>query len=362
MFPQRRIVDLFLVSDRGVSCRCTAAAARDLPSLDLSGVRRLIVIQPHWLTVRALMVLKTAPERVLLLGDTASAALATSELNALSTMDGFKPFARRATALAQAIGDGGAAESFDIAESHFRFRTSGAEDEIDFTQAADSYRGPIVRFRLASGTRVSYRPSGDVLVFSPDEARPFRRTAARAVQPGQQILVLGRDARDKLAEAFAHSRKTLSQLRQYHECVARVRTELPGSTLTDKARAVLGEMQRLDSAVGGHELPNVKRWLSVEPMEGPQQPRAARDRRRFGLFTTALGVDSILAESFWNYAVVPSRAYSALDGYVFNRRIVQFILDPEGVAGGTRAREYEGLWHSLAESVDEVLERELFDG
>jgi hypothetical protein len=224
------------------------------------------------------------------------------------------------------------------------------------------YVGETLKFRLAGGSQVAYRPGGDVLLFTPDETRSFRKITASRVTIGDNILVLGTDVRDRLAEALARSRKAVVQLRSYHEQVARYRDGLPGDKLTSKARHVLSVMRDKDPSLPDGELYNVRRWLAVSPSDQPQQAQAARDRRRFALFTDAIAIPQAVANAFWDVAILPSRKYSAYEGHLFNKRIVHFVLDPEGIACGARCREYDGLWQAIVDSVDEVLDRTVTHG
>src|SRR5687768_17939536 len=117
----------------------------------------------------------------------------------------------------------------------------------------------------------------------------------------------------------------------------------------EKSRHVLAEMRTLDPTIGQHELPNGGRWLTADKApgdaDGGRQPRAARDWPRFRLFMQAIGVDAHLAELYWRGAIVPSRSYRVQEGYLFNQRVVQFVLDPEGAAGSAAAwKTMAGLW------------------
>jgi len=70
----------------------------------------------------------------------------------------------------------------------------------------------------------------------------------------------------------------------------------------------------------------------------------------------AVGVDSSLADMFWRAAIVPARSYRVHEGYLFNQRVVQFILDPEGAAAGAAAwKSMPGLWQLVLDAVDEVI-------
>jgi hypothetical protein len=121
-------------------------------------------------------------------------------------------------------------------------------------------------------------------------------------------------------------------------------------------------MRLIDASIGEHEIPNLIRWLSVEPSDTPQPPHAARDRRRFRLFVQAAGLDAPTADAFWDLAILPVRAYSTVEGHAFNRRIVQFVVDPEGVAAGTGWYGYRDLWQAVVDSVECVTEKEVTHG
>ena len=360
VLPDARTKDVFVVSDFGVSCLCAVIAVSGLiEAANRKSWRRSIVLRPEPRSVRTLLTMVGTPSQVLLLGDAAGISFLTAELDQLVSIREFAPFAGRAMALRDALHRGGAEGALDLSEAEFHYRLHPAEDLVDLTQAGDGYTGAIVHFHLEGGGRAAYRAGGDVLVFTPDEARPFMRVAARDVSIGDSILVLRRDIRDKLSEALSRSRKTAAQLKLYHEKVVQFRGCLLGNTVKAKARDVLTAMRAIDPSIGEHEVPNIVRWLSVEPSDSPQQPRAARDHRRFLVFMQAAGIDKKVADAFWDLAIIPVRAYSAQEGHIFNRRIVQFVVDPEGVAAGAGWREYEGLWQAVVDSVDHVIAKEL---
>lgn len=363
VLPDPRTVDMFLVSDCGVNCACTVIDVSQLAEqTNTTEWRRIIILRPEPKALRVLLTMPATPSRVLLLGDTAGISLIAAELRVIVSLPDFAPFAARAAAMSTALLEGGASELMSLADVELQYRTPSIEGTIDFTQAADGYTGEVIRFRLEGGGRATYRPGGDVLVFTGDEVRPFRRVPARSVANGDEILVLHKELRDRLSEALSRSRKTIAQLKIYHRTVAQFRQRLPVGSMTAKARRALMEMRAIDPSIGEHEVPNIIRWLSVEPSDSPQQPRAARDYRRFSAFMKAAGVEKSLADVFWNCAIVPARAYSTEEGHLFNRRIIQFVIDPEGVAAGAGWREYDGLWQVVAESVDRVISKEILYG
>lgn len=69
----------------------------------------------------------------------------------------------------------------------------------------------------------------------------------------------------------------------------------------------------------------------------------------------ALGVEEVIATTYWNFAIVPTRSYRVQEGHQFNRRVVQFVLDPESAGMTAANNELKKLWLSLLDGVDEVL-------
>jgi hypothetical protein len=363
VLPDARTTDVFLVSDGGVGCACRVIEASDLTErVTTDQWRRIVIVRPEPKTVRILLTMHASSSRVLLLGDAAGASLIAVEVKPLLSLPEFVPFAARAAALSAALDKGGATEKMHHHEVEFYCHIPTSENLIDLTQAADGYTGNVIRFQLEGGRRVAYRPESDVLVFTPDEVRRFHRVDAHAIQVGDSILVLRKDIRDKLSEALLRSRKTAGQLKLYHQEIVRFRERLPGNMLMVKARHCLARMQAIDPLIGEHEVPNIARWLSVKPSDSPQQPRAARDQRRFSVFMKAAEINETLTEAYWNFAVLPVRAYSAQEGHLFNRLIVQFIMDPEGVAVRAGWREYKDLWQAIVDSVERVTYKEICNG
>lgn len=354
-FPDATTADVFLGSDQGIACRSVVIDVSQLAGhLRASAWRRIVVFQADNRAVRVLLTTQCRPDVVLLLGDAASTPLLCSDLDPIISLPEFARFAERARALRSALARGGSDEFLTTREFEYHYHQTRRPESIDFTQANDGYRGDVIEVHLSSGAQVNYRPVSDVLLFSDEETRPFERREARRVRPGDSVLVLHEQLRNKLAAALSRSRTALSELRRYHERVATFRDSLPGQDMTAKARHVLAQMQALDASLGAHELRNIQRWLSVVPSEAPQPPRAARDRHRFTVFTDVIGISRGFAETFWTLAVLPSRAYSAQEGHLFNKRIVNFVLDPESVASAAGLREFSGIWQAIVDSVETV--------
>jgi hypothetical protein len=139
-------------------------------------------------------------------------------------------------------------------KAEFRVVATMPEGEIDFTRSGDAYRGEILHLTISRSHRLAYRPTSDVLEFSPGEARPVERTQAREVRRGDRILVLDASVREPIRQAIAGSRESLKQLGLYHSRIAAIRAAAAGSSDQEKARQVLTAMRTLDPAIGAHEL------------------------------------------------------------------------------------------------------------
>jgi hypothetical protein len=364
--PDRRVVEAYLASDRAMAVSARVVDHRNVASaLGDASFRRLIAIGPTPELVRTLLTDRACPEDVTILGDAAGTTLILAQLWPLTRVAAFAGLAPRAQALLKAFERGGSDEALDLAEAQFRIVAAPSENNIDFTQAGEAWEGDVIELRTRRVPRLGYRPNSDVLVYSPGETRPFERKAARDVVKGDFILVLDAKLREPLRVALAGSKKALGQLVIYHQRMDQVLAQTPGASHAEKARHVLAAMRALDPSFGVHEAPNVIRWLtagqSAQSSDGARQPRAARDKTRFDLFMRAVGVDAPLAEIYWHAAITPSRAYRALEGYLFNQRVVQFVLDPEGAVGAGWA-DLGALWQNVTDAVDEVVEATTIKG
>jgi hypothetical protein len=359
--PDKRTVEIFLSSDRAMQINCAVCDHKELSSaLPNNNPRRLLVLGFTPEAMRALLITQVALDRVTIIGDAAGTGLILSELAPLRKLKAFSNINKRVQDLETALTRGGANEKLDIAESQFRMAEI-REGEIDLTQSGDHYSGPKLRFKTSSGRTIAYRPNSDVLLFTAGEIRPFARATAQQVSVGERILVLRESVREPLTRALAGSKQALEQLLIYHEHISNIFQRLPGATSTEKARGVVNAMQQIDPKVSGEELQNVLRWITAHqgPLgeNGQRQPRAARDWARFKVFMSALGVSTELQWTYWRIAIVPTRSYRAREGYQFNQRVVQFVLDPEGYAIGSSAWDSRhGLWQLVLDAVEEITE------
>ncbi|WMT87491.1 hypothetical protein NO932_02500 [Pelagibacterium sp. 26DY04] len=365
--PDRNISEVLMGSDRALHWKCAIGDHFDLgAAMDRTYFDRVIVIGPSPMALRTLLISESTPTDVVLLGDAAGAGLLAGELWPLMRLPGFSAVAERATGLLAALKRGGLDEKIDHREAEFKIAPAAGSRDIDLSREGGDYTGERVILHT-SGHRIVYRPTSDVLVFSSSEARLFEKLPAHEIEPGDHVLVLDEETRNRIRAALATSHTSLAQLALYHNQIAVLREQTPGATGMDKARQIVQNMREIDPSVPDSEVHNVHRWLTADlaapSNDGARQPRAARDATRFNLFMQANGISSLVAKTYWDLAIVPTRSYRVQEGFQFNQRVVQFILDPESAQGGSPTDAgLRKLWLSLHESVDEVERVEIAKG
>jgi hypothetical protein len=358
--PSGRIRDIFLSSERALKWDCEVVASDDLAArLAVASPGRLVVVGPSPEIVRVLLSSSAVPPLVALIGDTAGVGLLSSEIRPITRLEAFRPLAARAEALQAALARCGGEEKLDVAEAEFRIRAAVPEGEVDFTRAGEDYKGDVVHIVTARNSRFAYRPGSDVLIQSAGEMRPFIRRDARLLQQGDLMVALGNGVRERLRQALSGSRSIQENLSTYHSYLAQIRPGLLGRTVAEKARDVLLKMQSIEPSIPESEVYNVRRWITADAADcdadGNRLPGAARDWRRFSIFAQAVGMPDALAKTYWEAVVMPTRAYRVQEGHGFNQRVVQFVLDPEGIAigAGVFAR-LPDLWQLVLAAVDEI--------
>jgi hypothetical protein len=360
----RRISDLFILSDRVKRWRISVVAADSLAAeLDAKRPRQLIVVGPVPETLQALLTSADVPSSVMLLGDSSGMGLLAAELSAIERLPEFAPLVARTSALRAALTRGGGDESLDLSEASFHASELPVTPHTDFTRSGEGYAGDTVQIQTRHSV-FTYRPTSTVLVHSAGELRPFVASDAKRIRVGDAILALGPDIHETLRRAISGSRKSRDELAVYHKQVAARRNSTPGLTLSEKAHYVIEQMKQLDPSVQSSEWVNVRRWLSAdlaaESADGSRQPGAARKWERFRTFWAVGGVSELVADMYWRMAIMPTRSYRIQEGYAFNQRVTHFVLDPEGTAlGAGQWAAMPHLWQLVEASVDEVIDVKL---
>ncbi|KAF0225751.1 MAG: hypothetical protein FD176_198 [Rhodospirillaceae bacterium] len=366
VFPTKSDCDIYQSADAWLTCRVPVIEARALRFVLDSGQRKqLILVQPNIDTVRTILLHPNTPQSVIVIGDASGARLLAGELRPLIDLEGFAAVRDRAKPLLEAIGKserdlGGEDPDLEIVVPK-DYRT------LDFTQEDESgtnYSGAIVRIQTSGGYTINYRGNAWVLRSTPDEVRAFQKVQASKLAKDDAILVMSRPLMMLLREHFARMPKTLENLRQYHKAVASRVPDIPGKSISDKAREILRRIQLVEPKFEDDELSNIKRWLSVQEntVDDPAaMPFAPKTLRRYKLFVDALGIHKSLAEVYWNVGIRPTRAYRIREGLHFHERAVDFVIDPESTLTKDRDGELAALWQIIIQNVDVIEKTEIIN-
>ncbi len=359
VFPSKSDCEIYQSEDAWLTCKVPVIEARSLRFVLQSGQRKqLILVQPDIETIRTILLHPNTPQSVIVIGDASGARLLAGELRPLIDLEGFAAVRDRAKLLLEAIGKsekdlGGEDPDLEIVVPK-DYRT------LDFTQEDESgnnYSGAIVRIRTLGGYTINYRANAWVLRTTPNEVRAFQKVHAGKLAKDDAILVMSRPLMMLLREHFARMPKTLENLRQYHRAVASRVPDIPGRTISDKAREILRRIQLVEPKFEDDELSNIKRWLSVQEntVDDPAaMPFAPKTLRRYKLFVDALGLHKSLAEVYWNVGIRPTRAYRIREGLHFHERAVDFVIDPESTLTKDRDGELAALWQIIIQNVDVI--------
>lgn len=359
VFPSKSDCDIYQSEDAWLTCRVPVIEARALRFVLESGHRKhLILVQPDIETFRTLLLHPNTPPSVIVIGDASGARLLAGELRPLIDLDGFATVRDRVKPLLDAISKsekdlGGEDPDLEVVVPK-DYRT------LDFTQEDESgsnYSGTIVRIRTWGGYTINYRANAWVLRTTPNEVRAFEKVHANKLAKNDAILVMSRPLMMLLREHFARMPKTLENLRQYHTAVASRVPDIPGKSISDKAREILRRIQLIEPKFEDHEHSNIKRWLNVQEntVDNPAaMPFAPKTLRRYKLFMDALGIHKSLAEVYWNVGIRATRAYRIREGLHFHERAVDFVIDPESTLTKDRDGELAALWQIIIQNVDMI--------
>lgn len=358
--PHRRIAEVFLASDRALRWACSVRDRDGLEStLSSNSPRGLIVVGPTPEVIRTILLSPNLPPQVEILGDVAGISLVLSELRPAENLEAFASLRPRAIALRTEISRHGGDESLDLKEAEFSVSTARTEGVVDLTRSGGNYTGEKIRIETSDGVYL-YRPNSEVLVHSVSETRAFEKVEAARVEVGMEILAMNQEIRDSIRQALAGSRKVLDQINVYHSAIRGIRERTPGASPRTKAYAIVIKMMEIDPATPLDEVNNVQRWLQADlaPQgpDGGRQPGAARDFPRFKTFCQAVQIDHGLIEVYWRAAILPTRSFRVQEAFDFNRRVVNFVLDPESAVLAARATSaLPALSKQVEQAIEEVV-------
>lgn len=260
----------------------------------------------------------------------AEATLVT--LNAMKTIEAFKPYRGRLGLLIQEL-DRRLKEvpnplNIDrLFESSFNFKFLEGSDSSPTGQ--QNY----FKFDLESGQHAY--SSGWIYQYSPDEDPCFHRKSASSIEAGDLIFVMSDELRGKIESLLGFNSSAINSrvnparalLKLYHDDVQQ-RCDLffTAKTRAGLAREIQSKMVELDQAAADCKPERVQYWLALD--DGDTRPHAAKDSRFFKMFCRALQIDNSAAEQHWMF-VRNARALSQHLGRELAARYSEVIFAPE---------------------------------
>lgn len=198
---------------------------------------------------------------------------------------------------------------------------------------------------LDNGIHVRRNPQSTMYLYDPalshTPSRGFRQVDVSGLMEGDRLFLMSVELREMteaaLKEAGApisNDRGFESELRQYHDRIGELVRNVPGSTLSEKARGVLARMER--SIVQDAQIPaeaRIKSWMDVERFRDrpfdQSRPGAPRDEAHFKAFAEAIELDTFEAVYFWRAVIQPLRGVRRADGRRVSDAYADLLLDPE---------------------------------
>ncbi|HEV7163862.1 MAG TPA: hypothetical protein VGO35_00550 [Gammaproteobacteria bacterium] len=202
---------------------------------------------------------------------------------------------------------------------------------ITFEDGRSIRRGPQSRIYL-------YDPA-----LSHTPTRGFRGVAISELQEGDHVFLMSYELRELTESALKIAGIPITTdgrfenvLRKYHALVAELASQLPGTSLVEKAREVFGRIRDiLDKNTQMPAESTVKAWLDVERFRSVSfedaKPGAPRHEAHFGAFAKALGMDDFKAIYFWNAVIRPLRGARRSDGRRIFDAYTEMLFEPESV-------------------------------
>lgn len=214
---------------------------------------------------------------------------------------------------------------------------------------------------LDNGIEIRRNPQATAYLYDPalshTPSRGFRQVNVSKLEEGDQLFVMSVELREMteaaLKEAGApisNDRRFESDLRQYHDRIWQLVGNVPGLSLTEKARVVANKMEEvIDAAIQMPAQGTVKSWMDVERLRGlpfdESRPGAPSKEPHFKAFARAIGLDAFEAVYFWRAVIQPLRGVRRADGRRISDAYADLLLDPEA------ATVHQRLKHSVVQAL-----------
>lgn len=247
--------------------------------------------------------------------------------------------------------------AFKLSDSTYRekepIRKKGDQVVLRFTD-----RGPFV-----CGLESKFR------VYDPESwnVPKFIIKNAKDLSAGDQVFLMPDDLRSEI-EMLLRSGGTQSVqndlLDEYHKEIERLAAGIPGNKAS-VARLVFDRMCTIDPTMAAREnVNNVLRWLNVEKLKDipveKRKPQAPRQYRHFRVFAKAIGIEDIMASTYWHSSICIIRKDRIEEGREAGEFFTSLLFD-ETIAkmrSGITKAQIEALHSQAIDNLYQILQVE----
>jgi hypothetical protein len=295
------------------------------------------------------------PERVVIIGDTATLSGAARDVKRLLRYDALGPLrprlekfaARAAEEVGRQLGMTLVLDDDATAPDDTEKVASGV-----LNLAGEATLGqPLYRFELDTGEILIAKPGTQLVLQNTARLVPtFYQESASNVERGDHICVIG-DAFLAMARPLLNiTVRAAEEIRDYHRLVLKQLASIPAATPTQRLTEVIRRMTE-----AGANTSNARYWVDIEgELDKPLEeivPHAPREHVTYLAFMKALGVSDTHAEHYWIWAVIAQRALRVRAALRYHDAYRAILVSPHAAQADNpqRAKDIKRI-RSAAES------------
>jgi hypothetical protein len=319
-------------------------------SNDRNSWKRLILIAPPLGFLDRLMVRSWVPEDVLILSDRAFAVRAAGAYAALAAQAGFGGTSlvgdrlKVIAAAAKAEAEARAVGTVDL-ELAARPPVDVPDTVVDLTDGeATATEAWFVH--LESGRCLRGRPGSTVVRFARNApVNPFDRTNVRGLSSGDAIVVPDRAFVDAARRVLPLQVLAQGWVKVYHDLIVAALPNLPGNSLSHKARLLFAELQKKHVSITSTA--TVQEWLRAEEhRKEPAElirPHAPLQRGDFVAFMRLIGAPDMWIDKIWEEGISQLRVDRRRAGFRMAQAFISVLVDPHGAPTALDAEVRRGI-------------------
>jgi hypothetical protein len=230
-----------------------------------------------------------------------------------------------------------------------------AEDVIDLTGDSEEDGRELVVLRLESGRRLRARPGSVVIRYRHQaEINAFERAVARQIRQGETIVVPDRAFVEEARRILPVRVLAQNWVEVFHTSLEDALPQIPGATLSAKARHVLEQIQARGAKTMSQGA--VLDWLRVEERRGtPREqlrPHAPGARREFDALMAVINVPETIAARIWAEGIQPLRIDRRRAGLRMAQAFVSVLVDQHAAASALDASVRERIGTLCAQALE----------